>query len=146
MNKSKALVLISTDHESFLTDHWASVSRRRSGARPRRWQDSGFWYIPRSLDQNLFRQAGLKEAYRRIRRVWRLVRIKPEVIQGPEANRVRVLILRKSFRAPGDRACVLGNIPRRAAIPGISLGAIVCKGGMLGRCMKSDVRNVYSWS
>src|SRR4029453_7236356 len=53
---------------------------------------------------------------------------------------------RKSLRAPCNRACALSNIPRRAAISDISLGALMCKPGMLGRRMKSDVRNIYSES
>ena len=90
--------------------------------------------------------APLKKPDRCIGRAFRLVRIKPEVIQRAKANRVRVLILRKRFRVPGDRACVLSNIPRRAAKSSISLGAIIRPTGFLTRCMKSDVRDVYSGS
>ena len=75
----------------------------------------------------------------------RLIGVKPEVIQRAVANRVGVLILRKSFRAPGDRACVLGNSPRCAAIALLIEGAIICPAGMLSRRMKADVRDVYSW-
>ncbi len=117
---------------------------RRAGRRRRRRRRGR--HTPRSLDYNHYGRAGLKEANRRIREVWRLVRIKPEVIQRAEANRVGVLILRKSFRAPGDRAWVLGNIPWSAAISSISLGAIMCPAGMLKRRMKSDVRDVDSGS
>jgi len=73
-----------------------------------------------------------------------LIGVKPEVIQTAVANRVRILILRKRFRAPRDRACVLGNIPRCAAISLAVKRAIICPGGMLDRCMKSDVGDVYS--
>ena len=75
-----------------------------------------------------------------------MIGIEPEVIQCAEANRVGVLVGRKSFRAPSDRACVLGNSPRSAAISSVSLGAIMCPGGMLNRRMKSDVAYVYSGS
>ena len=75
-----------------------------------------------------------------------MVRIKPEIIQGPKANRVRVLILRKSFRVPSDRACVLSNIPRRAAVSGIPLGAIMCKSRVLRWRVKSDIRDIHSES
>src|SRR4029079_17595922 len=87
----------------------------------------------------------LKEADCCIRRVWRLVRIKPEVIQRAEANRVGVRILCKSFRAPSYRTGRL-NTPRRAAISSISLGAIIRPTGFLTRGVKPDVRDVYSWA
>src|SRR5262249_525609 len=57
---------------------------------------------------------------------------------------IGVRILCKGFRAPGDRACVLGNIPRRAAIPGISLGAIMREARMLRRRMKFNVSQLSS--
>ena len=75
-----------------------------------------------------------------------MICIKPEVIQCAEANRVGVLILRKRFRAPGDRATILDNIPRCAAITLVVKRAVVCPAGMLKRRMKSDVRDVYSGS
>jgi hypothetical protein len=75
-----------------------------------------------------------------------LISIEPEIVQGAETSRIGVLILRKSFRVPGDRACVLGDIPRCAAISSISLGAIMCPAGMLKRRMKPNIRNVYSGS
>jgi len=75
-----------------------------------------------------------------------LICIKPEVIQCAEANRVGVLILRKRFRAPGDRATILDNIPRCAAITLVVKRAVVCPAGMLKRRMKSNIRNVYSGS
>ena len=74
-----------------------------------------------------------------------MVGIESEVIQRAKANRVGVLISRKRFRAPGDKVWIGGvNIPRCAAIAGISLGAIVSPAWMLGRRMKSDVSHVDS--
>ena len=87
-------------------------------------------------------RTGLKEAYGRVRRIWRLVGIKPEVIHCGKANRVGVLIGRKSFSAPRDRACVLGNIPRRAAIPSVSLGTIMRETWMLRRHVEADVTDI----
>ena len=66
----------------------------------------------RRLEHQQSWRAGLKVAYRCVGWVGRLIGIEPEVIQRAEANGVGVLILSKGFRAPGDRACVLGNIPR----------------------------------
>ena len=71
-----------------------------------------------------------------------MVRIKPEIIQGSEANRVRVLILRKGFRAPGNRARVLSNSPWRAAISLVILRAVVCPARFLWRRVKVDVADV----
>jgi len=68
-----------------------------------------------------------------------LIGIKPEVIQCTEANRVGVLIGRKSFRAPSNGFGVFGHIPRGAAKASVSLGAIMWPTRMLRRGMKSDV-------
>ena len=73
-----------------------------------------------------------------------MIGIKPEVIQRAKANRIRILILRKSFRVPSDRACVLRNIPRSAAVTLIVECAVVCPAGFLTRGVKPDVRDVYS--
>ena len=105
---------------------WGRRGRKRcrwAGCRCRGWRRQR--NIPSGLNPNKCRRTGLKVAYRRVRWIGRLIGIKPEVIQGAEANRVGVLILRKSFRAPRDRACVLSNSPRRAAVSRISLGAIM---------------------
>ena len=75
-----------------------------------------------------------------------MIRIKPEVIHRAEANRVGILILHKSLRAPGDRASVLGTNPRCAAITLAVKRTIVCPGWMLNRRMKFDVRDVCSGS
>ena len=73
-----------------------------------------------------------------------MIGIEPEIIQGAEANSVGVLILRNSFRAPSDRASVLNNSPRSAAIALIAERAVVCPAGFLTRGVKPDVRDVYS--
>ncbi len=126
---------------------WSRCGRRRN-SRSWRWRGSSCsrrsscwcrrrcWDIPRSLDDNTNLRAGFKEAYCCICRVWRLVGIKPEIVQCAKANCVGVLIGRKRFRAPGDRACVLGNIPRYAAKSSISQGAIVWPAGFLRRRVK----------
>ena len=75
-----------------------------------------------------------------------MVGIEPKIIKRAVANCICVLIGRKGFRAPSDRVCVLGNIPRRAAIPGISLGAIMCNARMLRRHVKPDVTDTDSGS
>ena len=126
---------------------WSRRSRRRRRwtgcrCRSRRRQRN----VSSSLNSNKRRRAGLKIAYRRVRWVRRLIGIKPEVIQGAKANRVGILILGKRFRGPGDRARVLGNTPRRAAITLVIERAIICPAGLLNRRMKSDVRDVYSGS
>ena len=55
------------------------------------------WDAPRSLDVHTNWGAGLKEAYRCVGRIGRLVGIEPEVVQCAEANRIGVLVLRKRF-------------------------------------------------
>jgi hypothetical protein len=124
---------------------WSRRSRRC-----RRWTGcrSGGWRgqrnHPSSLNSNKCRRAGFKITYRRVRWIGRLIGIKPEVIQRGIANRVGVLILGKSFRCPSNRVCVLGNSPRSTAISLVVKGAIICPAGLLRRCMKTDVRDVYS--
>lgn len=72
-----------------------------------------------------------------------MIGVEPEVVKRAVANRIRVLISRKSFRTPGDRRWVRGiNIPRGAAEAGVSLGAIMRKAGMLRRRVKLDVSDV----
>ena len=73
-----------------------------------------------------------------------MIGIKPEVIECAVANGVGVLILRKRFRAPCDRAYVLGNIPRCAAIALAVKRSIICPAGLLDRRVKADVGDVYS--
>jgi len=74
-----------------------------------------------------------------------LIGVEPEIVQRAVANRVGVLILRKSFRGPSDRDSVLGNIPRSAAISLVIERAIIRPTGLLDRRVKADVRNVCSW-
>ena len=73
-----------------------------------------------------------------------MIGVEPEIVQRAVANRVGVLILRKSFRAPRDRACVLGNIPRSAAISLIIERAIIRPTRLLDRRVKADVGDAYS--
>jgi hypothetical protein len=75
-----------------------------------------------------------------------LVGIEPEIVKRAEANRVRVLISRKRFRAPGNGACVLGNVPWCGAIAEVSLRAIMRKTRVLRRRMKLDVSHIDSSS
>jgi hypothetical protein len=103
-----------------------------------------FFLMTWRLDFNRHRRAGLKEAYCRIGGLRRLVGVEAEVILGAPANRVGVLISRRRFRVPGDRACVLGNIPRCAAIPSVSLRPIMCPTRMLRRGVKANVTYVNS--
>ena len=56
------------------------------------------------------------------------------------------MILRKSFRVPSNRACILRNIPRCAAITLIVERAVICPAGFLTWGVKPDVRDVYSGS
>src|SRR6476469_1804712 len=102
--------------------------------------------MPSSLNQSSGRRSGFKVAYRRVSWIGRLVGIEPEVIQRAKANRVRVLILSKGFRAPGDRVCILHNSPRCAAITLIVERAVVWPAGFLTGGVKTDVRDVYSGS
>ena len=74
----------------------------------------------------------LEVADRRIGALRRLIGVEPEITRAV-ANRVGVLILRKSFRAPRDRACVLGNSPRSAAIALVIERAIIRPTGLLDR-------------
>ena len=75
-----------------------------------------------------------------------MIGVEPEIIEGTKADSVGVLILRKSFRVPSDRACVLRNSPRRAAITLIVERAVVWPAGFLTGGVKTDVRDVYSGS
>ena len=74
-----------------------------------------------------------------------MIGVEPEIVHRGEAYRISVLISRKSLRAPGDKVWICGvNIPRRRAIPGISLSAIMWPTRLLDRRMKSDVTDIDS--
>src|SRR4029077_523321 len=96
----------------------------------------------RGLDCNHHRRTCFEEPDRGIGRLRRLIGVKPEVIQCAPANRVRVLVLRKRFRVPGNGIWGLSNTPWRTAISSISLSSIVCPAGMLRRSVETDVAYV----
>ncbi len=76
----------------------------------------------------------------------RLIGVEAEIIQRAPANRVGILVLRKSFAVPCQRIGTLGRIPRCAAISLIILRAIVCPARLLRRGVKSEVGHVDSGS
>src|SRR5439155_23511220 len=92
--------------------------------------------------------SGLEVAYRCARRIRRLVGVEPEIVHCGEAYRIGVLISRKRFTVPCDRgvAGLVIVVPGYAAIPSVSLGAIMWPTGLLDRRMKSDVTDVDSSS
>jgi hypothetical protein len=94
---------------------WCRCGCARWGRRWR-WGWRRTRYIARRLNYNKLWRDGLKESYGSICKIRRLISVKPEVVQCAEANRVCILILRKSFRAPGNRARVLSYSPRLAAV------------------------------
>ena len=144
------------------------ASPLRARARVWRWPFPGYWSAsgcgsrPRSrsrsrsrcratlrrLDFDSHWRTGLKEPNCRVGSLWRLVGVEPEVIQRAEANGIGVCVLRDSFAVPSYRRVARLVIirPRRAAVPGVSLGAIVCEARMLRRRMKPDVTDVNSRS
>jgi hypothetical protein len=72
-----------------------------------------------------------------------LIGVEPEIVKRAEANCIRVLIRRKRFRVPGNRGWVGGiNIPRCAAISGVSYCAIMREARMLRRRVKPDVSDI----
>jgi len=73
-----------------------------------------------------------------------LIGIEPEIVERAEANRVGGLVLRKCFCIPSDRACVLRNIPRYAAIALAPWDIVICPTRLLWRRVKSDVTEVSS--
>lgn len=75
-----------------------------------------------------------------------MIGIEPEIVKRAPANRVGALILRKGFCVPGDRAGVLRNIPRSAAITLASQDVVVCPARFLRWRVKGDVGHVYSRS
>lgn len=87
---------------------------------------------------------GLKEAYRRVGGLWRLVGIESEVIHRAPSNRVGILIGSKGLCVPCDRACVRGNLPWLAAIASVPEGAVVRPAWMLRRRVEINTANVSS--
>ena len=75
-----------------------------------------------------------------------MICVEPEIIQCAEANRVGVAILLKGFGIPGYGITDLIYGPRHAAVTLVVASAILRPAGMLRRCMKSDVGDVYSGS
>ena len=71
-----------------------------------------------------------------------MIGIEPEVIQCAEANRVRVLILRKRFAVPGYGITGLSDSPGRAAVTLVIKRAVVCPARFLRRRVKSDVTKI----
>ena len=69
--------------------------------------------------------------------------IKTEVIQRAPADCVGVLVLRKGFAIPTRRIRGLIEVPGRAAISGIALGAVMRPARMLRRSMEIDVRQTW---
>ena len=120
--------------------------RCRSSCRCNRrcWCGGRRWNASRRLDDNTNWRAGLKEAYGCIRRIRALIGIEPEVVHSSKANCIGVLILRKGFAVPNNGGVSLLIIvaPRCAAVPGISLGAIMRETRMLRRHVKSNVTDV----
>ena len=76
----------------------------------------------------------------------RPVGVETEIIHRAPADRVRVLILGKGFRVPGQSARSYGRTPWGAAKSGVSERAIVCPSRMLRRRMKSDIEEPDSAS
>ena len=102
--------------------------------------------LRRCLDRNRHWRACLEEPDRRIGALWRLIGVKPEVVECAPANRISVLILRKRFAVPGYGIGRLSNSPRRAAVTLVVECTVICPAGFLRRRMKVDVADVNSGS
>src|SRR4030095_2478016 len=101
----------------------------------------------RSLHEHAnWREARLKETYCSVRRIRRLIGVESEIVQCAPVNRVGSFILCKRFAVPSNRACVLGNVPRCAAISATSRYIVVCPTRFLRRRVKPDVTDVDSRS
>ena len=72
-----------------------------------------------------------------------MIGVEPKIIQCSPADRISILVSRKGFCAPCNRARVLSNIPRRAAVSLVILRAVVCPARFLWRCVKVDVADVH---
>ena len=71
-----------------------------------------------------------------------MVSVKPEVIQCAPANRVGVLIGRKSFRVPSNGARILGNDPWSTTVALTVKRAVIWPPRFLRRGVKPDVTNI----
>jgi len=73
-----------------------------------------------------------------------LIGVEPEIIQSAEANRVRVLVLRKCLAAPSNCSAGLSNTPGLAAVALVVERAVVCPARFLTRPAEVDIAKVYS--
>ena len=71
-----------------------------------------------------------------------MIGIKPEIVQCPKPDCIRVLVLRKGFAVPGDRIAGLSDTPRCAAVTLTVKRAVVWPAGFLRWRMESDVTDV----
>src|SRR5262249_47649060 len=110
--------------------------------RSRCWRDCGRVLQYGSLDYNSGGRPCLEEADRRIPKCRKSICVKTEVIQCAEADRVRVLILRKRFAVPGYGSTRLSDSPGRAAVTLVIRRAVVCPARFLRRRVKSDVTEI----
>ena len=73
-----------------------------------------------------------------------MIGIKPEIVQGAKADRIRVLVLGKRFGVPGYGIGRLSDSPWRAAVTLVVKRAIVCPARLLRRRVKADITDVCS--
>src|SRR5215469_7216547 len=117
-------------------------SCRRTGCRRRGWRAAPCW----RLDADVHRRTYFEETDRCVDVLRRLISVESEVIQCAEANRVSVLILRKSLAVPRDGTAGLSYTPRRAAVTLVIECAVVSPARFLRRCVKANVTDVRFWS
>lgn len=91
------------------------------------------------MNPNSDRRACLEETDGRVHSLRRAIRIETEIIQRAPANRVGILVLRKSLRAPAQRAGGLILRPRSVAKSRASLGAVIGNSRMIRRSMKPNI-------
>ena len=76
----------------------------------------------------------------------RLIGVEAEIIQCGIANSIGVLVLRKRFAGPGDRAAALIHCPRHTAVTLVVKGAVVSPAGFLRWRVEADISYVHSGS
>lgn len=76
----------------------------------------------------------------------RLIGVEAEIIQCGIANSIGVLVLRKRFAGPGDRAAALIDCPRHTAVALVVKGAVVSPAGFLRWRVEADISYVHSRS